>query len=90
MTIRCYTVRSTAGTIANLQRGKHLAMILLWTHIFSVKNCVAGVIRFRSQAEHASTAARLLLDDSGDSVVSALYYQRLKNRLNCLSTPVTK
>ena len=47
MTIRRYTVRSTAGTIANLQRGKHLAMISNWTHMFWVKNCVPVFKKFQ-------------------------------------------
>ena len=38
--IRRYTASSTAGTIAILQRGKYLAMIFYWTHMFWVKNCV--------------------------------------------------
>ena len=40
MMIRRYTASSTAGTIAILQRGKYLAMIFHWTHMFWVKNRV--------------------------------------------------
>ena len=45
--IRRYTASSTARTIAILQRGKYLAMIFNWTHMFRVKNCVPVFKKFQ-------------------------------------------